>query len=82
MEQVIYQLPDRDGCVDAERLWGNGDVTFLLVATDDYNLEVVVCRDMAGNGVFHRAESYWLNDDGELTLQFLTGLFGGCSVHQ
>lgn len=82
MKQVIYQLPDRDGCVKAEYLCGNGDVSFLLVAPDGYNLEVVVTRIIAGDGVFHRAETYWLNDNDEMMLDFLKNLFKGCSVYQ
>ncbi len=82
LKQVSYQLPDRDGCVKAEYLCGNGDVAFLLIAPDGYNLEVVVARTVAGDGIFHRAESYWLTDNDELMLDFLKSLFKGCSVYQ
>lgn len=82
LKQVIYQLPDRAGCVKAEYLCFNGDVTFLLVAPDGYNLEVVVARHNAGDGMFHRADSYWLNENDEMMLEFLKNLFKGCSVYQ
>ena len=82
MKKVTYQLPDRDRCVTAEYLCGNGDVAFLLVAPDGYNLEVVVARHIAGDGIFYRAESYWLNDNNETMLEFLKNLFKGCSVYQ
>ena len=82
MKTVKYQLPDRDGCVKAEYLCCNGDVAFLLVAPDGYNLEVVVARIIPGDKVFHRAETYWLNDNDEMMLGFLKNLFKGCSVYQ
>jgi len=81
-QKQFYELPDRDGCVKATPWWSNGDVTFLLVAPDGINLEIVVARDIDGDGIFHQAESYWLNDDGELTLQFLQNLFKGCLVYR
>lgn len=82
MNTVKYKLPDRDGCVKAEYLCGNGDTAFLLVAPDGYNLEVVVARHIADDGMFHKAESYWLTENDELMLEFLKNIFKGCSVYQ
>lgn len=82
MNTVKYKLPDRDGFVKAEYLCGNGDIAFLLVAPDTFNFEVVVAKPNAGDGMFHKAESYWLTENDELMLEFLKNLFKGCSVYQ
>ena len=34
-------------------------------------------RDIEGDGVFHQEENYWLNDEDQTTLSFLSGLVDG-----
>ena len=82
MEQVIYQRAETDSRCEAWILWGNGDVTALMVSleADGVTLAVAVARDIDGDGVFHRAENYWLNDDDEVTLRFLSDLVQGTSL--
>jgi|WetSurMetagenome_2_1015567.scaffolds.fasta_scaffold624805_3 hypothetical protein len=83
-QERFYQLPDRDGCVKASYLWSNGDVTFLLVPdTSEWlsPLSVVVARDVDGDGIFQRAERYWLNDEDEATLNFLRSVFDGTTMN-
>jgi hypothetical protein len=82
LRKALYQLPDRAQRVPANQLWNNGDVAFLLVAPDGYNLEVVVASDIDDDGIFHRAERYWLDDEGDDTLRFLQNVFDGRSVYQ
>jgi len=82
MEQVIYQWPETDSRSEAWILWSNDDVTTLMVPleSDGVTLTVAVARDTDGDGVFHRAEDYWLNDDDEATLRFLSDLVQGTSL--
>lgn len=82
MEQVIYERPERHGRCDAWIMWGNGDVTALMVPleADGVTLTVAVTRDMDGDGIFHPAENYWLNDEDEATLRFLSDLVQGMSL--
>jgi hypothetical protein len=82
MEQAIYERPEADGRCDAWILWGNGDVAVLMVPleADGMTLTVAVARDIDGDGVFHHAEDYWLNDEDEATLSFLSDLVDGMSL--
>ena len=82
MEQVMYERPETDGRCDAWTLWGNGDVTALMVPleADGMTLTVAVARDIDADGVFHQAENYWLNDEDEATLRFLSDLVDGMSL--
>ena len=83
MEQVIYERHDSEARCDAWIIWGNGDVTFLLVpsAVGDLTLSVLVSRDIDGDGIYQRAEQFWLNDDDEATLTFLRRLFDGTALN-
>jgi hypothetical protein len=84
MEQVIYKRHDRVGACDGWILFGNGDVTFLLVPdTSEWAspLSVVVARDVDGDGIFQRAENYWMNDDDEASLSFLRRVFDGTTLN-
>jgi hypothetical protein len=82
MEQVIYERPETDSRCDAWILWGNGDVTLLMVPleADGVTLTVAVARDIDGDGIFHRADNYWLNDEDQATLRFLSDLVQGMSL--
>jgi hypothetical protein len=82
MEQVIYERPEAACRCDAWILWGNGDVTALMVPleADGVSLTVAVARDVDGDGVFHHAENYWLNDEDQATLRFLSHLVQGMSL--
>ena len=79
MEQVIYERPESASRCDAWILWSNGDVTALMVPleADGVTLTVAVARDIDADGIFHRADSYWLNDEDEATLSFLSDLVQG-----
>ena len=84
MEKVIYERHDRVAACDGWILWNNGDVTFLLVPDTAKWLSpvsVVVARDVDGDGIFQRAERYWLNDDDEATLNFLRRVFDGTTLN-
>lgn len=39
-----------------------------------------VARDIDGDGAFHQAEQYWLNDEGEATRRFLSDLVRGMTA--
>lgn len=84
MEQVIYERPDRVAACDGWILWKNDTVSFLLVPdTSEWlsPLSVVVARDIDGDGIYQRAERYWLNDDDEATLNFLRRVFDGTTLN-
>jgi hypothetical protein len=83
MEQVIYERPDSDSRCEAWTIWDNGDVTALLVpsAVDGVTLSVAEARDIDGDGIFQRAENYWMNDDDEATLTFLRRVFDGTTLN-
>jgi hypothetical protein len=84
MEQIIYERNDRAAACNGWILWNNGDVTFLLVPdSSDWlsPLSVVVARDVDGDGIFQRAENYWMNDDDEDTLTFLRRVFDGTALN-
>jgi hypothetical protein len=80
MEKIIYERHDRVAACDGWILWCNGDVTFLLVPdTAEWlsPLSVVVARDVDGDGIYQRAERFWLNDEDDATLSFLRRVFDG-----
>jgi hypothetical protein len=82
MKQVIFERPETDSRCDAWIMWGNGDVTALMVPleADGVTLTVAVARDVNGDSVFHHAENYWLNDEDQATLRFLSDLAQGMSL--
>ena len=43
-------------------------------------LTVAVARDIDADGIFHRADNHWLNDEDEATLRFLSDLVDGMSL--
>jgi hypothetical protein len=82
MEQVIYECPGGGTRCDAWFIWNNGDVTFLMVPSEanGVTLTVAVARDIDADGVFHKAEGYWLSEDDQSTLQFARELIEGTSL--
>jgi hypothetical protein len=84
MEQIIYQRHDRVAVCDGWILWKNDSVSFLLVPDSSEwlsSLSVVVARDIDGDGIFQRAERYWLDDDDEATLSFFRHVFDGTTLN-
>ena len=84
MEQIIYERHDRVAACDGWILWKNDTVSFLLVPdTSDWRspLSVVVARDGDGDGIYQRAERFWLDDDDEATLSFLRQVFDGTTLN-
>jgi hypothetical protein len=84
MEQIIYEQPESIATCDGWILWCNGDVTFLLVPDTSKRLSplsVLVARDTDGDGIYQRAERYWLSDDDEATLAFLRRVFDGTTLN-
>ena len=83
MEQIIFERPDTDSRCEGWILFENGDVTFLMIpsAVDGKTPLIVVARDVDGDGIFHQAENYWLNDEEDADLRYLRDLMEGASLY-
>lgn len=47
---------------------------------DGVTLTVAVARDIDADGIFHQADNYWLNDEDQATLRFLSDLVQGMTL--
>ena len=80
MDIVIFERPENGEQVESLVVWDNGDITALLVPSlADGETSVLVGRDIDGDGVFQIAENYWLSENDRAELEFLSGLYKGCT---